>query len=111
MKIYHITDDLTWKSALESGGYKPAKYEEEGFIHCSTSNQLSGVISRYYINCKDLLLLEIDPSRLASPLVFENLEGGENLYPHIYGILNLESVTKVKVFSTFREDPFPVSSE
>jgi uncharacterized protein (DUF952 family) len=38
--------------------------------------------------------LEIDRTRLAAPVVEENLSGGDDLYPHIYGVLNLSAVVQ-----------------
>ena len=42
-----------------------------------------------------LLLLEIDPTSIAPTIRYENLEGGEELFPHIYGALNRDAVVGV----------------
>lgn len=41
----------------------------------------------------DLVLLRIDPELLDREVRLENLEGGEELFPHIYGELDLSAVT------------------
>lgn len=91
--IYHITSQSEWNQALLNGSYLPKNFESEGFIHCSKKEQVPGVISRYYANASELFLLKIDPLKLTHPVVFENLSGGEELFPHIYGPLNVSAVT------------------
>ena len=54
--------------------------------------------NRIFRGRKDLVLLEIDPLQLACPVVDENLEGGSELYPHIYGPLSLPAVLAVHAF-------------
>ena len=44
------------------------------------------------------MLLEIDPTALTCPVVDENLEGGSELYPHIYGPLPMAVVSAVHLF-------------
>ena len=42
-------------------------------------------------------LLRIDPDLVESEIRLENLESGEELYPHIYGELDLSAVTGLEV--------------
>ena len=73
--------------------------EEEGFVHCSTPGQLAGVLGRYYADHdRDLVLLTIDPDRLASPLVWEvgDPVTGEE-FPHVYGPLTPDAVVATRV--------------
>ena len=44
------------------------------------------------------VLLAIDTDKVAAPIVYENLEGGQQLFPHIYGQLNCDAVVKVLEF-------------
>ena len=67
----------------------------EGFIHCSTATQLPAVANRLFQGRRGLLALVIDDARVAAPIVYENLEGGDALFPHIYGPLNRDAVTAV----------------
>ena len=66
--------------------------ETEGFIHCSTSDQLAAVANRKFREKEDLLVLTIDSSRVRPEIRYENLEGGEEQFPHIYGPLNVDAV-------------------
>jgi uncharacterized protein (DUF952 family) len=46
----------------------------------------------------DLVLLHIDPDRLGVPVRCENLEGGQELFPHVYGPIPLTAVVDVTLF-------------
>jgi glutathione S-transferase len=53
---------------------------------------------RFFADAPPLLRLEIDPARLTAPLVLESAPGGHELFPHLYGPLNLEAVVAVKPY-------------
>lgn len=93
--LYHITDQTQWGNFLTETYYAPAGYRKDGFIHCSTEQQVLLVAERYYAVSQDLLLLKIDEDRLNTPVVFENLEGGKELFPHIYGLLDKKAIIGV----------------
>lgn len=90
--IYHITTLKQWQTALEEGVYAPETFATDGFVHCSTDKQVLDVATRLYSHEKEILLLMIDEKLTAPEIVYENLEGGKEKYPHIYGNLNLEAV-------------------
>jgi uncharacterized protein (DUF952 family) len=77
--------------------------ETEGFIHCSTNEQVIPVAEKYYQGHQDLTLLVIEPERLTSNLRWEPPAEGApppgvpegSLFPHIYGPINLEAVVRV----------------
>jgi uncharacterized protein (DUF952 family) len=73
--------------------YRPHGFEAEGFIHCSTASQVMKVARRLYRGRRDLVLLRIDSDLLDAEVRLENLEGGDELFPHIYGDLELSAVT------------------
>ena len=91
--IYHITSRSAWNEARERGDYRAESLETEGFIHCSTESQVVPVAERFYAGLSDLLLLVIEPARLASDLKWEPPAGGTpppgipegDLFPHVYG--------------------------
>ncbi len=96
MSIIHITSRQTWKEAQKLGTYQADTLESEGFIHCCQPDQVKIVLEKWFQGAKDLVLLEIDPDKIKSKIVFENLEGGEELFPHIYGPINLDAVKSIK---------------
>lgn len=94
--IYHVTDVKKWAAALDFGRYEAPSLHSEGFIHTSKKEQVAAVLQRYYSNTKDLLLLHIDESHLTSPLRYELAPSVNELFPHIYGPINLEAVVKTE---------------
>ena len=65
---------------------------EEGFIHCSTVEQVVATADRIFSGSGDLLLLEVDPPLLSSPLKWERATDVAAEFPHIYGPLNADAV-------------------
>jgi len=93
--IYHLTDMITWSEALEKGLYRVASLETEGFIHCSTAEQVMDIANGIYRNRPELIMLQIETDLLESRVVYENLEGGSRMFPHIYGPLPVAAVLDV----------------
>jgi uncharacterized protein (DUF952 family) len=98
MLIYHITPYADWAAAQKSSSYEADSLVSQGFIHCSTRAQVIPVANNFYHGNQGLVLLAIDPSELSAGLVWENLEGGKEPFPHIYGPLNLDAVVQVLPF-------------
>ncbi len=94
-QILHITNKADWLKAIEEGSYQADSLPSEGFIHCSTPAQITGVANRYYHGQHGLVVLVINASRVQAEIRQENLVGGPELFPHIYGPLNLEAVVRV----------------
>ncbi len=90
--IYHVTDITRWEDALKDGYYLSPTFGEEGFIHASYAEQLSGVMERYYKDKKNLILLKIDESKISSPVKYELSPSINEVFPHIYGKLNTDAV-------------------
>ena len=98
--IYHITSAGEARAAGESGEYAPEAFALEGFIHCSYAHQLPSVANARFKGRTGLVLLEIDPAQLNCKVVDENLEGGTELFPHIYGRLPMSAVVRIRDFFT-----------
>src|SRR3954447_2783060 len=96
--ILHITSRDGWDAAALAGNYRGDTLATEGFIHCSTPDQVVRVANARFSGRTDLVLLRIDPARLNSDLRWEMSEPGE-AFPHIYGPLNLDAVIDVLPFS------------
>jgi len=95
-RIAHICGPQAWEAAQRSGEYQTGSLEREGFIHCSTWEQIPGVMKRFYADREDLLLLNIDPSKVIAEIRWEVVDG--DAYPHIYGPLNLDAVIETIPF-------------
>jgi uncharacterized protein (DUF952 family) len=92
--IFHITSMPQWEQAQLAGVYQGDTLASEGFIHCSTLQQVEGVANRYFSGRTDLLLLCIASDQVQAEIKTEALVGDE-AYPHIYGPLNLDAITQV----------------
>lgn len=115
--IYHILTTADWRSAYARGHYSPPSLATEGFIHFSQAHQVLAVANAFYREVEDLVLLAVDPARLTAPLRYEPPAHlgpapedwkDEDLFPHLYGPLNLEAI--VMVWPLLRgEDGFRLS--
>ncbi len=99
-RIYHITSQSQQETARKLGWYEPDDFSVEGFIHCSFAHQIESVANRFFQGHTDLVVLEIDPKQLNCDVVSENLEGGSEQFPHIYGRL---PYTAIGALHTLRE--------
>jgi uncharacterized protein (DUF952 family) len=95
MNIYHIVTPEVWEKFKDKNLYYAVSLETEGFIHCSFAEQLDEVLSRYYKDAETVLIMEIDTNKLTSKLIAEPSTGGE-IYPHIYGKINRDSIVEIK---------------
>lgn len=93
--IFHITKRVEWEGAEREGSYRTPTLASEGFIHCSRSDQVIRIANTLFRGQTGLVLLEIDTSRVEAEIRYENCEGGQENFPHIYGALDSGSVVRV----------------
>ena len=93
--IYHITTKHAWEDAQAKQSYLPKDFEKDGFIHCSIERQIEGVLERFYQGQTGLIKLKIEKAKVQRTVLFELAEDLNELFPHIYGPLNLDSVVEV----------------
>lgn len=102
--ILHMTTESAWKDGQAAGAYRAESLASQGFIHCSTAEQVARVANKHYARRTDLILLVIDASRLQARWLFEppinpstgQPEPGVNeVFPHIYGTINPDAVVDV----------------
>ena len=96
MKILHLTSRKAWLDAQDAGEYRADSLESEGFIHCSTDQQILKVANAFYRKVSVPLALWIDTDKLQHPLKWESPVGADEFegeaFPHLYGPLNLDAV-------------------
>ena len=95
--VYHITKREQWEEARSAGAYRGDTLGTEGFIHCSQLHQVVPTANALFRGQKDLVLLVIDSARVRAEIRYEG-PAGEELFPHIYGPLNLDAVTQALDF-------------
>jgi uncharacterized protein (DUF952 family) len=97
--IYHVNTLKEWEAAKIKNEYKPVNFEQDGFIHCSVEKQIPGVLDRFYKGQTGLVKLKIEKEKVQRPVLFELAIDLDELFPHIYGALNLDSVVEVTAIS------------
>lgn len=93
--IYHITTAEHFHSFAGKDYYESPTLHEEGFIHCSTEEQVPGVLQRYFAGQTNLFMLVIDAVKLKPKLKIEAASNGE-LFPHVYGAINKSAIVSVE---------------
>src|SRR5258708_1151096 len=83
--------------------YAPASLRDGGFIHCSTLSQVINTANRFYRGQDNLFLLWIEECLLKGELKHEppammHDESSGELFPHLYGELNVDAVVRVARF-------------
>ena len=88
MIVFHVA---------EPGAYDPSapvytheSLQTEGFIHCSTEEQLPRTLERFFPGRTDVTILSIDTDRLDAELRWEGADG--DLFPHVYGAIGREAI-------------------
>ena len=89
-EILHIALPDDWAAARQAGEYRTStrgvSLDDEGFIHCSYPRQLEFVANRFYADLSELVLLHVEPDLLEAEIRVEpGVEGGDGLFPHVYG--------------------------
>jgi uncharacterized protein (DUF952 family) len=102
--ILHICSSAAW-AATKNGDYRCSSLDSEGFIHCSTPDQVVEVANHLFLGQRGLVLLVIDPERVIPNIRYEDAGNG-TLYPHIYGPLNVSAVTGIEPFEPTVEGKF-----
>jgi uncharacterized protein (DUF952 family) len=109
--ILHIAHRSAWASAVPSGYYKPLSLASDGFIHCSTTEQTAETANQFYAGQEDLVLLCINTKKTEAEVKYEapicaNDQRTADLFPHIYGPLNVSAVIQVVDFTPGADGKF-----
>lgn len=103
--IYHITGRSNWANARATGLYRAPSLESEGFIHCSSRDQILPVANSMFRGQRNLLILCIEESELGSQVLWEAPvhpsasskppATDDDSFPHVYGPIEVVAVKKV----------------
>jgi uncharacterized protein (DUF952 family) len=105
--ILHVTPRICWSAAQKTGVYTADTLAGEGFIHCSKVSQILRVANNIFTGQHGLVILVIDPIRLTSEIRWEPGVGlATELFPHVYGPINLDAVVRVVAFEPDDEEKF-----
>ncbi|WP_040338190.1 GNAT family N-acetyltransferase [Candidatus Blastococcus massiliensis] len=96
--VLHLIEPAAWRAALGAGAVRPPSLESAGFVHLSTPDQVHIPAGALFPGRRDLVLLVVDPARLADPVRVEPgvpADPGGRLFPHLYGPLPTAAVVAV----------------
>lgn len=93
--IYHICLPNEFDQYKKDGIIRPKSLDREGFIHCSTSEQLNSTIERFYSAEQEILILELDEKQLGDNLKYEDTYG-HGLFPHVYSPINFDVIISIE---------------
>lgn len=98
--IYHITTHALWDKALnegkDKGSYSHPTFAAEGFIHCSTREQVLETLEAHFQQEKEVLLLVIPEKQVKNILKWEVSRNGQE-FPHLYGRIPLAAIVDVEI--------------
>ena len=107
--VFHITERSAFAAALEVGKYETNSLTSEGFIHCSTRDQIQRSAARFFAGQKGLVLLCISVEPLGAALRYEVADGES--FPHCYGPIPLEAIPAVIDFPCRADGSFEMPAE
>jgi uncharacterized protein (DUF952 family)/ribosomal protein S18 acetylase RimI-like enzyme len=94
-QLLHLIEPARWRAALRHGALLPGS---EGFLHLSTPGQVHLPAARLFPGRRDLVLLVVDPTRLADEVRFEPGDPSDPAsmrFPHLYRPLPVSAVVAV----------------
>ncbi len=92
MLIYKIFRRPEWDAFRAAGLTEGAPVDvADGYIHFSTSAQVTETAAKHFAEESDLVLVAFDPDTLGEALKWEPSRGGA-LFPHLYRRLALSEV-------------------
>tara|TARA_B100000768_G_C11228817_1_gene354096 strand:- start:320 stop:691 length:372 start_codon:yes stop_codon:yes gene_type:complete len=95
--IYKVLTLNEWQSAKESGTIVTEIDQNDGFVHLSTSSQLSATLSMYFKALSEVMLLQINFNKVEKMLKLEATSPNSSRkgsFYHLYGELLIEHVSK-----------------
>lgn len=109
--LYHIAKTSDWKQAQRDGFYAIGSlqrdFRKDGFIHLSYAHQVNVIADMIYRTTPNLVLLKINPNKLTSKVKDEMAEEPRDIFPHLYGPLNLTAVESAKPYTPLIDGRFP----
>ncbi|MEL6520393.1 MAG: DUF952 domain-containing protein [Pseudomonadota bacterium] len=96
MLIFKIFRRSEWEALQANGKTNGAPVDRaDGFIHFSTSEQVTETAAKHFAEESDLILAAVDSTRLGDTLKWEPSRGGA-LFPHLYRPLSRADIVWVK---------------
>jgi len=105
-RIFHFINQTDLGQYLNDRELVVPSLGSQGFIHCSTLDQVIGVANFLAPYDEEMRLIEIEEERVTPEVRYENTDGGETLFPHIYGALNRDAIVTIHPLEWDGEDGY-----
>jgi beta-hydroxylase len=93
--IYRFADPAALAASSVSGAFEGEAVDaRDGFIHCSTRDQLAGTLAAHFAGVDRIALAEIDAGALGDALKWERSRDGET-FPHVYGPIPFAAIRSI----------------
>ena len=93
--IYKLILSAEWQTARKEGIYEGSALDQaDGYMHCSTHDQIQGTLDKFFTGQTDVILLSIDTDKIKQHLKWEKSPRSGRIFPHIYGPLPINAVIK-----------------
>lgn len=93
--IYKICPASAWREAERQGIYRGSADDlRDGYIHFSTAAQVRETARKHFFGQSGLFLVAVDADALGEGVRWERSRNDE-LFPHLYGELDLGAVTAI----------------
>ncbi len=104
MIIFHLVTDAEWAAGCDGLRYTPARFAQDGFVHCSPDPQTTLAVARSYFAkaTGPIWVLKVEADACGCPVRFEPpapIAGGGGghrtegtLFPHVYGPIPLAAM-------------------
>jgi uncharacterized protein (DUF952 family) len=109
-KIFHIVTQERWEKALIEGYYQPDSLKTEGFIHCSTWEQLLESAELHFKEKNALVVAFIIEKHVKKILVWEKGRNDQD-FPHLYGKFPFGAVETTRLLVRNAEGKFEMLQE
>ncbi|MBN1890494.1 MAG: DUF952 domain-containing protein [Thermoflexales bacterium] len=104
--IYHVVPAEYYDQQPTGQPYRPPRFEEEGFIHCTKGDERTLLVANtvYRKTPGKFWLLVIDERQVEAEIRYEIV--GEILFPHIHGPLNRDAIVRVQEMGRAEDGTF-----
>ncbi|MEL6674604.1 MAG: DUF952 domain-containing protein [Bacteroidota bacterium] len=94
--IFHLTTPAHWEKCLNQAHFDVPTRKTEGFIHCSTEEQVLGSATKHFQEADSLVILCIREKGVKNILKWEPSRKGA-LFPHLYGKIPFHAIVDTRL--------------
>ncbi len=98
--LYKVLSEEDWKESQKTKVMRLPDHDKD-FIHLAKYDQLPRILSKYWADAPEFVVLKLDTAKLQGKLVLEVSSSGVHKYYHLYnGNIPMDAVVDVKVFKS-----------